>query len=121
MPAHRKPTALLTKKYRRAAGRDLDSEPQSRGDLTARPRLPRDVAACWDALVRLAPAGVLKDSDAVIVELTARLWAKVRRGEGLAADATQLRTCLHTLGMTPAARGIVMADRANEPQEYRDV
>ena len=120
MPAHRKPTALLNKRYAKAIGRDIASEPRPRGDLTVRPRLPRDVATCWDALVRLAPAGVLKDSDSIIVELTARLWAKVRKGEGLAADATQLRSCLHELGMTPSTRRIVLADKA-APQEFSDV
>lgn len=107
MPAPRKPTHLLNPRYRKAAGRDLANEPAPRGPLTVKPKLPKDVSACWDDLLRLAPAGVLKDCDAVIVELTARLWAKAKQGKANAAQMTQLRSCLGELAMTPTARSRV--------------
>jgi len=89
-------------------------------ELTARPRLPRDASACWDALVRLAPPGVLKNCDAVLVELAARLWARVRKGAATAAEANQLRACLTQMGMAPSARSTVRAGAAAERNEFAD-
>src|SRR5690349_9043924 len=110
MARPRKPTSQLAPSYAgkksvRNARRD---EPTAGGSLTARPKLPKAVAQCWDALVALAPSGVLRDCDAIIVEVTARQWAKLRTGRATAADITQLRACLQQMGMTPASRSQVM-------------
>ncbi|MBC8008591.1 MAG: hypothetical protein H7067_00665 [Burkholderiales bacterium] len=121
MPAHRQPTHLLNPRYAKAAGRDTQNEPRPRGPLTERPRLPRAVAQCWDEIISLAPEGILQDCDAVIVELTARLWAKARSGKASAAEMTQLRTCLGELAMSPAARSrVTIKSAATERNEFAD-
>jgi len=60
--------------------------------------------AIWYEVVNAAPPGVLTKSDRVLVELTCRLLGEVRGGNLTAAMATQLRTALNELGMTPGAR-----------------
>lgn len=107
MPAHKKPTELLNNRYAKAAGRDKTLPPPPRGPLTRKPKLPKDVSACWDDLLIMAPPGVLQDCDGVIAEITARLWARARNNTASAADLTQLRACLGELGMSPAARNRV--------------
>jgi hypothetical protein len=60
--------------------------------------------ALWHEVANAAPPGVLNRSDRLLVELTARLVGEVRGGNLTAAIATQLRTSLSELGMTPTAR-----------------
>lgn len=122
MPAHRKPASLLTPKYRRASGRDRESDPKPAVGIGPRvERLSKLEAACWDRVVELCPPGVLANSDEILVEMTARLWAKLKRGRATAADLTNLRACAGQLGMTPGARLLITSATEAEAQEYRDV
>lgn len=126
MPRARKPTSALelsgafkkNPKRRRAR----DGEPTPRAALTTRAeKLSKLEGACWDRIVKLAPDGVLKDCDEIIVELTARLWARIKQGKATAADATQLRNCLQQLGMTPASRSTVKVPGEKAVNEFADV
>lgn len=126
MPRARKPTALLelTGAFKKNPQRKKNriAEPKPTGELGERvERLTKLEAACWDRIVKLAPPGVLKDSDEAIVELTARLWARLKSGKAKAADATQLRTCLQQLGMTPASRSLVSVPGASEANEFTEL
>jgi hypothetical protein len=125
MPKPRKPTALLelTGAFKGKPGRRRarDGEPIPKAALTARAeKLSKLEGACWDRIIKLAPAGVLKDADEIVVELTARLWARLKRGQATAADATQLRCCLQQLGMTPASRSNVKVPGAKAVNEFAD-
>jgi hypothetical protein len=117
-----KPTSLLSPSYlkKKKVRKARENEPIGLDSLTARPRLPSDASACWDAILRLAPPGVLKNSDAIIVELAARLWARLRKGKGNAAEANQLRACLTAMGMTPSARVNVRAGDTPDRNEFAD-
>lgn len=126
MPHPRKPTQILelsgafAKNPKRRRARD--GEPTPKADLTTRAeKLSKLEGACWDRIVKLAPNGVLKDCDEIIVELTARLWARLKRGKATAADATQLRNCLQQLGMTPASRSTVKVPGEKDANEFKDV
>lgn len=124
MPRPRKPTSQLSPSYagKKRVRNQRQTEPQAGGKLATRPKLPKPVAECWDALVALAPAGVLRECDVIIVEVTARQWAKLRGGRATAADVTQLRACLQQMGMTPASRSQVMSQGGEKPvNEFADV
>ena len=84
-------------------------------------KLTKLEAACWDRVIQLSPPGVLTEADEIIVELTARLWATVKRREGTAAHATQLRACCQELGMSPASRSRVQGPPSESANEFRDV
>ncbi len=64
---------------------------------------------CWLQIVADAPAGVLTKADSLIVEVTARLMAKVRKDGAKAGDRSQLILCLSKLGMTAVDRSRVTA------------
>jgi phage terminase small subunit len=85
--------------------------------------------ACWNELVKLAPAGVLQRENATLLELTARLFAETR----LLDDARQpvfmkistarlvlLKECLVQMGLTPAARSKVYAEPQEDPNKKAD-
>ena len=61
----------------------------------------------WKELIRNDP-GVLRRSDRIAVEMSARLMAQIREGDG-ATSATQalLTQMLHRLGQTPQGRNHV--------------
>lgn len=67
-------------------------------------------AACWREAVRNAPGGVLTAADRWLVEIAARLMARLR-AEGVGglrgAELSQLTTALGKLGWTPADRSRV--------------
>ncbi len=61
----------------------------------------------WDEIISLLPDGVLQATDRMAVELVSRLMTAFRATDDAdvtPAQATQLRTALATLGMTPADR-----------------
>jgi hypothetical protein len=112
MSRPRTPTALLAAKgaFRKdpARGRARAGEPKPRGKLGPSPSALKGAeCACWDRLVELVPAGVLGDCDEPILELTARLWARVKSGRAKSGEFAQFRSCLRELGMTPSSRSNV--------------
>lgn len=58
----------------------------------------------WTTIVRLAPPGVLREADELLVELTARMLVQSREPGAPVGVAVQLRQCLAELGMAPSAR-----------------
>ena len=124
MPRPRKPTSQLAPSYakKKRVRNERASEPLPTGPLAAPvENLSPLEAACWARIVKLCPPGVLRDCDEIIVELTARLWAKVKSGGATAADATQLRACTQQLGMTPASRSHVTGGGGEKPvNEFAD-
>lgn len=111
MPAPRLPTKTLelrgafARNPKRRAARK--AEPTPAGELGPPPRLSKKQRAAWDEIVAQAAPGVLTSADRLIVELTARLAARMRDGELNGFLAQQLRSCLASLAMTPADRSRV--------------
>ena len=69
-------------------------------------------------LIAIAPPKVLANCDAVIVEVTARLWAKMREQTINAAETGLLIKSLGLLGMSPADRSKVTATKETEVNEW---
>lgn len=123
MPRPRKPTALLelSGAFRKHPERKRPNEPKPTGPLGAPPsRLSPDDRVAWFELDAINPAGVLTNADRWLVELAARLMARLRQhglgGEnGLSAgQLAQLNRCLSQMGMTPADRSKVSVIVARE-------
>ena len=86
---------------KRALNRDEPVSPPLRA-------MPRDLDPrlhdAWRKITRLAPPGVLREADELLVELAARLLVQSRVPEVPVGVAVQLRQCLAELGMSPSAR-----------------
>ena len=112
MPRPRTPTSILeargayvTHPERRA---ERVNEPQPTAPLGAAPdHLTKEQKKIWRELVRIAPPGVLANCDRWIVERCVQLVAKMRAGNLMALEGSQLITCLSKLGMTPVERSKV--------------
>lgn len=124
MARPRKPTSQLAPSYakKKRVRKERANEPTPTDAIVGRAeRLNEIETACWDRIVKLVPPGVLRSCDEIIVELTARLWARLKGGGATAADATQLRACLQQLGMTPASRSHVSGGSTEKPvNEFAD-
>lgn len=83
-----------------------DREPEPAGPLGDPPEdWPADYKAMWHEIVESAPNGVLTASDHILIETAVRLMSMMRCERTFTASvASQLRTCLNEMGMTPAAR-----------------
>lgn len=83
-----------------------DQEPEAAGPLGAPPEeWSADHKQMWHEIVESAPHGVLTASDHILIETAVRLMAKMRCEHTFTASvASQLRTCLNEMGMTPSAR-----------------
>ena len=68
-------------------------------------------------IIAIAPPRVLANCDTAIVEVTARLWAKMRERTINAAETGLLIKCLGLLGMSPADRSKVTASKETEVNE----
>lgn len=100
-----------------------DAEPQSGGPVGDPPKnWNASQRALWAEIVTMSPAGVLTESDRHIVELAVRLLAQIRGAKEVApALATQFRTCLAELGMTPSARSrLSTAPRGGNANPWAD-
>ena len=112
MPRPTKPTAVLEQtgafRHDPQRARVRKHEPQPKGPLGPAPKhLNKGQQACWRELSRIAPPRVLTVSDRWLVEITARLMAKLRnpRARNLtASEMTQLTNCLARMGLTPTDR-----------------
>lgn len=121
MPRPRTPTALLEasgqlahdpKRHAHRANEPQPTEPLGK----APNHLCASQKRIWKELAAIAPAGVLTNADRWIVETTVILMTKIRSGSFTSTDIGQLRTCLASLGLTPADRSRVSV----EPTKTQD-
>jgi hypothetical protein len=114
MPAHRKPTSMLT-----LVGA-FDKNPQrSRVDPRSKPLKmapprpnPITFAQAWKLLVTCCPNGVLMDRDRIWLEIAAQLFVEFRNGGAAKmhpAKLSRLTAMLSSLGMSPADASRVTA------------
>jgi len=107
----RTPSAILELRgsYRKNPQRRRHPEPQPSGPLGKPPRLlAREERRAWRDIERITPPGVLTVADRWLVEIAARLMAKMRGPKGLRpGERTQLIQCLSKMGLTPADRSKV--------------
>src|ERR1017187_10224466 len=131
MARPRKPTAELERKgafkhdpQRRTA---RANEPIPTGELGDPPyHLRIAEKRVWSELAALAPPGVMKNSDRLLLEITCGLMAKLRdrnpmRGGLKAAELSLLIQCLGRMGLTPSDRskiGIPEQPPANPFSEF---
>lgn len=128
MPRPRTPTPILeatgalTHDSKRYASRT--TEPMPTGDLGTPPKHPTTAQKkTWKELAVTAPAGVLTSADRWIVETAVILMTKIRTASFTAADIGHLRSCLASLGMTPADRSRVSVTKQETSQhdEWSDL
>ena len=113
MARPRTPTEILELRgaFQANPSRRRPATPKSNKELGLPPKGLTDIEqACWAEIVTNIPPGVLTAGDRVIVEVIARLMAKLRT-EGLSAmKSAELNLLLNGLGrcgMTPADRSRV--------------
>ncbi|MDR7070523.1 hypothetical protein J2X02_003388 [Pseudoxanthomonas japonensis] len=73
--------------------------------------LTAEQRVCWGEIERIAPPGVLRHADRLVVEMTAVLLANFRALGPMLSDAKfrRLEALLGQLGLTPATRSKVTA------------
>jgi hypothetical protein len=78
--------------------------------------------ACWFEVSSLAPRGVLKGADRLILEVTSNLLAEYRTAptEFAVGKYTHMVGCLARLGMSPADRQKLGTEKAAEGNEFDD-
>jgi phage terminase small subunit len=128
MPRPRTPTAILDARgalahdSKRYAHRT--SEPQPTKPLGSAPaHLTKDQKKVWRELATTAPADVLTGCDRWVVESAVMLMSLIRSGNFTTATIAQLRSCLASMGMTPADRSRVSAKKQelNPDDEWTDL
>lgn len=128
MPRPRTPTSVLeatgalAHDSKRYASRV--TEPKITDALGVPPKhLTTSQKKVWKELAATAPAGVLTSADRWIVETAVILMTKIRSSDFSAADIGHLRSCLASLGMTPADRSRVSVAKQETPQhdEWSDL
>lgn len=121
MSRPRKPTAVL--EHNGAFKKDKSRrrvDPRTTGPLGPPPAdLKPEEKERWQEIVRIAPEDVLANAERGIVELTAKLWAIMRR-DGIGGryglntgQGALLLQCFSKLGMTPSDR----AKAATSPEQ----
>ncbi|MCC4621780.1 hypothetical protein LL965_17500 [Xanthomonas cassavae CFBP 4642] len=116
MARHKQPDELARLKGadKRNPQRYKRQAPKSKVALGQPPdHLPADAAAAWKELEKCAPPGVLTCSDRFVMEIAGSLLAEFRsKGpEFKAAKYSHLIGCLARLGLTPADRQKLGADK----------
>ena len=105
-----------------ARGRERENEPEPNAGIGPAPdSLAEDERAAWDQLVERCPRGVLGDCDANHMEVAAKLMAYTRRvpvEEWQAAYIARLDAMLGKMGMNPADRSKVKADKAPKKNPF---
>ena len=110
MPRPRLPTELLQ------LHGAFEKNPSRRRPIGPKSELPigeppdyfaDDERQCWAEVEAIAAAGVLTAADRFVVELLARLVAKLRRSWLSGAEMSALTWCCSRLGMTPSDRSRV--------------
>lgn len=123
MARPRKPTNVLELNgaFRKnpARGREREGEAEPKAGIGPAPSwFGKKQVEAWDDLVRIAPIGVLGDSDRVYLELTAELLALKRRLGVLAMDRAKLNkleAMLGKLGLNPSDRSRVKVTGHRSP------
>jgi len=78
--------------------------------------------ALWYEVVNAAPASVLSESDRFLVELAVRNLAEIRASVIVtAAQSAEMRRCLGEMGMTPAERGRLCAQKPAAKNPFADL
>ncbi len=99
------------------------SEPTCANQLkkTAPRYLNSDQKAAWRKIIKIAPPGVLQESDEMIVASVACLWAEFLQGPALMHPQKLLRLeiQLGRLGMTPSDRSKVTVEKPKQ-NEFDD-
>lgn len=97
--------------------------PDGTGRLKPPPRSwPADMKKLWREIVDAAPHGVLTESDRLLIEISVRNLKSIRDGEVLtAAQSAEMRRCLGEMGMTPAERGRLCAQKPAARNPFEDL
>jgi hypothetical protein len=86
------------------------NEPRPTAQLGRPPKhLPDEEKRTWRELARIAPPGVLTNSDRWLAEIAVRLMTQVRQGNARTMHFGQLLQCLGRMGLTPSDRSRVSA------------
>ncbi len=112
MPRPRKPTDSLelSGAFRKNPQRARPPEAKSRRPFGTPPtHLSEADKAVWSEIEADLPRGVLTSADRYVVELLARLVAKLRADWLTGTEMSQMTWCLSHLGMTPSDRSKVLA------------
>ena len=85
---------------------DREFEPEDLEELPTEPPeyLTGDQQAAWLHIYRHLPSGVVFAPDALALEMTARLWAKLWAGDITSIEFKQLNAMLGQFGMNPSDR-----------------
>jgi phage terminase small subunit len=120
MARPRTPTQILELKgaFKKNPQRKRDAEPVPTGPVGDPPvHFDETHIAAWHELVAMIPSGVLTNADRLIVELTCTLIVSVRTLHTERGDKALLKSCLATLGMTPADRSKISVPKQAEEQD----
>ncbi len=123
MARPRKPTELLELNgaFRINPQRKRDIGPKSPHELGNPPQHLTEVEAdIWDEAQHYAAAGVLTGGDRWLLARFCQLEAKVRTGDISASDGVLHIRCLSLMGLTPADRSRIHADKAPEENPYSE-
>ena len=108
-----------------ARGREREREPVPLAEIGAPPvTLEPDELWAWEDMVRRMPYGVIGDCDRDHLEIACRLMAYTRRvpvEEWEAAKIARLDAMLGKLGMNPADRSKVKADKVAPKNQFADL
>ena len=120
------PTALHEAKgsFEKNPQRRRNGEPKPKAGIGPAPKhLDEHEREVWDELIDMALPGVLGDVDRVLVELTARLVAKMRREPDsfTGTDKGHLISCLSRMGMTPSDRTKLAVSKGDDGQGWDDL
>lgn len=106
-------------------GRERENEPVPLAEIGPCPvTLDPDEVVVWEDMVSRMPYGVLGDCDRDHLEVVVRLMAYTRRvpvEEWEAAKIARLDAMLGKLGMNPADRSKVKAEKAPPKNAFRDL
>jgi hypothetical protein len=99
-----------------------ENEPTGLPELPAAPEsFTADQKKAWTDIVDNCPAGVLKASDTIAVEIAARLLAQLRAGTLDAKLYGQLNGLLSKFGMNPADRSKVAVPPRASKNPFADI
>ena len=98
--------------------RENPDEPMPTNPLGKAPDfLTKQQKEAWAEISRLAPSGVLKDADRIIVEIAARLLAELRVAGLSVGNQSHLMNCLGRMGMDPSNRSKVFSENSGRKKD----
>lgn len=119
MARPRKPSAILelTGAFKKNPQRKRAraSEPVPTGGVGLPPaHFDANLSAIWYEVISMIPAGVPTASDRIIVELTCSLILGLRHHTSERGDKALLKSCLASMGMSPAERSKISIPKKAE-------